>query len=274
MILYKLIFGSIENKKRNEATDFIEYYISALLHNGQACGEYVTVLQKNKLCAYVTMQGVKANTKNNHSKWGEKWLVKIEEIFGCRPSWELIDDEFPKKEESWEDTPFLYLSTNLNDFGSPIRKGSNGKRVPVYLLPGEHEDRESIYFWQRAYKNHDSIWMACGELEIPTYKQLAVPSSELSENGREICSYIEKTTGIPTFYYLMRHWGRRSNEEHRRCPGCGENWAVENRDNDLESPFHKFDFSCDPCRLVSHISSASDDERHAVIGEWKKPKKV
>ena len=102
MILYKLVFGAIRNVKREEATDFIESYISALMHNGQACGEYVTVLQENKLCAYVTMQGVKANTMKAHSKWGKKWLIEIEKTFGCSPSWELIDDELPKRDEDWK----------------------------------------------------------------------------------------------------------------------------------------------------------------------------
>jgi hypothetical protein len=44
MILYKLIFGSIEEKKREKAEKLIEYYIATLFHNGQACGEYFTVL--------------------------------------------------------------------------------------------------------------------------------------------------------------------------------------------------------------------------------------
>ncbi len=273
MILYKIQFGSPKNSEREEAKELIEYYISALLHNGQACGEYFTVLQSNKLCAYVIMQSIKANAKNNHCQYGIKWLIKVEEFFGVSPTWELIDDDVPKQKIKWDKAPFLYLYTNLNEWVSPICRGDTGEQIPVYLLPGEHEDREKINFWQRSYQSHDSIWMGCGELEIATYKQLATPFSGLAEDGREICAYIEKITGIPTYYYLMRYWGRRTNEERRKCPGCGNKWHIESKSELDPPPFFEFDFMCEKCRLVSHISSSDDDERHAVIGEWRKPNK-
>jgi predicted nucleic acid-binding Zn ribbon protein len=83
------------------------------------------------------------------------------------------------------------LFTHKNDWESPICRGDNGESVPLYFLPGEHEDREKIYFLQQEYRDYDSIWMSCGELEIPVYKQLATPDSELSSTGRELCTYIE-----------------------------------------------------------------------------------
>ncbi len=272
MILYKLTFDDIDKDKRKEADELIENYISALYHNGQACGEYFTVLQNGRICAYLILQGIRANTKKYHCEYGKKWLAKISEILDITPTWELIDDEAPKRDVNWNKSPFLYLYTSLNDWESPIYRGDNGKSIPLYLFSGEHEDRESIYFWQRTYQSYDSIWMRCGELEIPTYKQLATPSSELAVDGRKICSYIEKTSGVPTYYYLMRHWGRRNKEELRKCPGCGKHWSLGNNYEEVNSSFHKFDFMCEPCRLVSHVSNSCDDERHAVIGEWRKPK--
>jgi len=270
MILYKVIFGNVGKHKREEAENLVQYYISALLHNGQACGEYFTVLQKGNICAYVNLQGKDANSPQYHCIYGNKWLEKIEDIFGNKPIWKVIDDEIPQTIEDWDQAPFMYLFTRMNDWESPICRGDNGNPVPLYLLPGEHEDREKIYFWQRKYRDYDSIWMGCGELEIPVYKQLAAPGSELGLTGREICAYIEKATGVPTYYYLMRHWGRRKGEDQRACPACGQKWAQAYKAKMNDSPFHAFDFMCEPCRLVSHVSSACDDERHAVIGEWRK----
>ena len=103
------------------------------------------------------------------------------------------------------------------------------------------------------------------------YKQLANPNSELSEQGRNICFTIEKTTQIPTYYYLIRYWGRK-NEADRKCPGCGGKWFIP---SDINEPkFHQFEFMCSKCKLVSHIPSSCDNERYARIGEYKKRNKL
>ena len=273
MILHKLIFGKIEDSKREEAEDCVESYISALYHNGQACGEYFTVLQNGKICAYLNLPGKEALLDKYHCEYGREWLKKVEDIFGYLPTCNVIDDEVPDIGVDWDNAPFLYLFTHLYDGESPICRGDNGKPIPLYLLPGEYENRERTYFWQHTYKSYDSIWIGSGVLEIPVYKQLATPTSELATDGREICAYIEKVTGIPTYYYLMRYWGRRNGEEYRKCPGCGQNWTQIHDQKQEKPPFYFFDFLCEPCRLVSHISSTCDDERHAVIGEWRSIKK-
>lgn len=264
-----MTFGKVADSNREEAQECVENYISVLFHNGQACGEYFTVFQKNILHAYINLQGMNALEEQYHCEYGKNWLNKVRDIFGCNPTWEVIDDDASQEQVHWRDAPYLYLFTHMNDWASPICRGDNGKPIPLYLLPGEHKNREDIYFWQREYRDCDSIWMGCGELEIPAYKQLATPTSMLASTGRENCEYIQQVTGIQTYYYLMRYWGRRSGEKHRKCPSCGGSWRQNESQDNLDAPFYTFDFKCDPCRLVSHISSANDDERHAVIGEWR-----
>jgi len=151
-------------------------------------------------------------------------------------------------------------------------RGDNGKPIPVYRLPGTHEDREAIYFWQRTYHEYNGIWLGCGELEIPVYKQLADPSSELSQKGREICRAVEKAIRIPTYYFLMRYWGRRSGEDERLCPGCGRAW-LSRYPTDHPRGWWQFAFQCHNCRLVSQVADCDEDERHAVIGEYTKQRK-
>nr|WP_236714450.1 DUF2310 family Zn-ribbon-containing protein [Acinetobacter venetianus] len=187
------------------------------------------------------------------------------EFFSCEPAWECIDDDVPEQNTHWKNVSFLYLNTHMDDWQSPVCRGDNGYPIPIFLLSGEHQQREEIYFWQQEYKNCDQAWINSGALEKVAYKQLATPDSELSKAGQKICKYVEEVTGIATYYYLQRYWGRRKNEDTRLCPSCGQNWSTGLN----SSEFHHFAFQCDQCRLVSHLDVSYEDERHTVIGEWR-----
>lgn len=268
MILHKVIFGAVPPRKREEAVDALESYLSVMFHNGQAVGEYFHVMQDGKLCAYVHLAGVNALSVKYQSSYHSDRMAKLVAVFGQAPHWTVIDDDAPKRDTTWSKSPFLYLFTHFNTWKSPLCRGDSGKPIPLYRVPGSHEDREAIYYWQNTYRDYDSIWIGCGHLEIPVYRELASPDSELSQQGREICQQIETAIGIPTYYYLMRYWGRRNGEETRRCPGCGGSWHVTapvRRAN----RFCDFPFRCDKCRLVSHLGDTLDQRRHAKIGEWK-----
>jgi len=102
---------------------------------------------------------------------------------------------------------------------------------------------------------------------------LADPASELAEEGRDLCRAIESATGVPTFYYLMRYWGRPKAEERRRCPGCGDAWRTE-RPREPPNRFWQFDFKCDRCRLVSHLGAANDGGRRVRVGEFDEKRKA
>ena len=267
MILHEVTFGPVDRKNRQDAEIFVEYYLAALLHNGQVCGEYFIVVKKGSLTALLSLSGMKAKSLRYHCKYGKKRFKQIKEFFGKPPQWKLLEDVGPKRDTTWMGAPFLYLCTDHLTWESPLCRGDNGKPIPLYRLPGAHEDREAIYFWQDAYHAYDAIWMKCSALEIPVYKQLADPSSELSQQGLKICKAIEKVTGVPTYYYLTRYWGRRDNEDKRKCPGCGSAWRMANPSH-RSSGFWHFAFQCKRCRLVSHLADSNDDERHAVIGEF------
>ena len=141
------------------------------------------------------------------------------------------------------------------------------------MLPVAFEHKEQLYFWQRSYYHHDNIWLGSGALEIGAYRQLADPASELAEHGRDLCREIETATGVPTFYYLMRYWGRLKGEEQRLCPGCGTAWRTE-RSREWPGRFWQFDFNCDRCRLVSHLGVSTDGGRHTRIGEFDEKRKA
>ncbi|MCG7531633.1 Zn-ribbon-containing protein [Psychrobium sp. MM17-31] len=268
MILHKLIFGRISDVDREQAEEYIKSYISVLFHNGQACGEYFSVLEQGELCAYINLPELAASESKHHCQYGKKWLAKIEAIFQQSPIWNVIDDELPAVDVDFTESPFLFLNTEYDEYESPIYRGDNDYSIPLFKFFNTHEEREAVYYWQREYQELETIWIRGGALEMLAYKELANPSSTFSCGGREICQAIEKFTGIPTYYYLFRYYGRRENEDARKCPSCGKKWQNKHQQNDPS--FHHFDFICHDCRLVSHLSIDNSDERHAVIGEWRK----
>ncbi len=266
MFLCNIQFGKKLNKSKDFYEDLLTDYISSLFHNGQLCGEYFFTWTDKILNAHATLSHPAAFAEKYHSEWSIKKLNEIIKYFGKRPKWILLDDDIPKKPAHYKGSPFLYLFTTAFRWESSIRRGDNGKAVSSIIFPITPKIRESIYRWERTYRQYDNIWLGCGELEIPVYKQLAAPESELSIQGREICSNIEKASGIPTYYFLMRYWGRKKRESARKCPSCGKKWNKKTNN----SKFWHFPFQCRKCRLVSHEADSYDDERHARIGEYKK----
>jgi predicted nucleic acid-binding Zn ribbon protein len=267
MILYEVTFGKVAAKDRQEAEDLVDWYLSCLVKNGQACEDYFLILRSSKLCAYVALRGTKAHLPKYHCEYGRGYLKRVKAFFGTAPRWKLIDDDAPHRDTLWTGASFLYLATHMLDYESPLWRGDNGKPIPFYRVPGTHEDRQSVHFWSYGYRSHDLIWFRSGALEIPAYRQLAEPSSDLSQEGLALCAMIEKATGVPTYYYIMRFWGRRKGEERRKCPGCGRKWRTQHPAEE-GGPFWQFAFRCERCRLVSHLAVADDDERHASIGEY------
>lgn len=273
MILHKLTFGKTTPVTATEAEEVAEEYLCMLAHSGQADRRYVLVSQNEHLCVYIEIAGVQAHRLKFHSKYGRESLKKVTAWFGQEPVWERLDDAGPWRDTTWTNAPFLFLFTHFLDHESPLCRGDTGKPIPLYRLPIRHEFDPGISFWQSSYRDHDSLWMSSGTLEILAYKQLALPDSKLSGYGRDICEYVEETTGVPTYYYLHRYYGRREGEDNRKCPGCGRSWRTEYPLNDNGSAWHHFGFRCEKCRLVSHIASISDEPRYAHIGEWRKPKR-
>ena len=266
MIFFKLNFGSISDKNPDEAENVAQTYLASLCHDGQIYKEYFLFPQNGCLCAYMKALGSQALSMKYHSERGAEDLKKVIAFFGKAPEKNQMSDNARKRDVTWKNAPFLYLFTHAFDDESPLCRGDNGRPVPVYRLKYASCERSEIYRWQCTYRELDSIWLDSGKLEIPAYKLLAEPDGELALAGREICARIEKTTGIPTYYYLMRYWGRKKNEEKRKCPGCGRSWHKYNMiEQEYEIP--DFFFQCDRCRLVSSIASNFEDERHAVIGD-------
>jgi len=274
MIFYQISFGPYIKDKYEETNNLIEDYLSSLYLNGQIHEEYSIMPWNGEIVAYVNAQEFDANRLKYHSHWGKEKLQRINHFLGQKPIWRCNEDFPTKHKTNWKDAPFLYFVTNYCESRTPLVRGDTAMSIPLYRVPITDLERNDICSWLWRYKSLDNVWMGSSELEIEAYRVLAEPDSECSKNGRECCLAIEKATGIPTYYYLRRFFGREyAEEKERRCPGCGKSWFVKRPEKEIkDKPFWKFDFQCKKCRLVSNCA-IDLSIRYAKIGEPRKEKK-
>jgi predicted nucleic acid-binding Zn ribbon protein len=268
MILANVKFSCPKKRLRRRIEALVESYLPRLLHQGQIGSDYLYAWSGGVMNAYVQLVAPDAFAFRHHSEYGRETLAELTKASCKTPEWIVLDDDDRKRTATWRRAPFLYLFTHAFDDGPAFCRGDNGKPVPSYHFPIPYRERESLYFWQSDYRHHDRIWLGSGTLEIPAYRELVDPTSELSQHGRELCRQVEEATRIPTYYFLFRYWGRRKNEASRKCPGCGRSWRTRNA-ADKGAGFWRFAFQCRKCRLVSHFGDSFDNERHAAIGEFK-----
>ncbi len=267
MLLSQATFGLPPTRvDKTEVDEAITSYLISLQRNGQICGDFLHSLCKGKYVAYAYLARPDATQKDFYSQYGMKDLELIRQLFGSDPSWEVLADEVPNNFHDFSTSSFLYLFSSF-DGASPICCGDTGEPLPSYLIPIEDDDRERLYFWSREYNRMDNIWFSSGELEIAAYQQLASPHSLLAKQGMELAANIEAVLKKPTYYFLMRYYGRGDREQNRRCPRCNGDWRVTYDGNESLRFWH-FPFRCVECRLVSQMADAAYDPEWAHIGEF------
>jgi predicted nucleic acid-binding Zn ribbon protein len=270
MIFYRVSFGYYDKNDFEDAITAVNNYLVALTGNGQIDKNYTIVPWQKQVVAYLNAIGLEADLLKSHSARGKECLQEIEKFFKRPPVWCCNEDFPPKQKAVWKNASFLYLYVPDNQQGTPLYRGDNNDAIPLYRVPIADNERENICFWQQYYREYNNLWLENGKWSIDAYRMLADPESELSKQGRELCLAIEKTTGIPTYYYLKRFFGRKFEEEiQRKCPCCSNSWAVEQPTQEISEPkrFCHFYFQCQPCRLVSYPANGKINLRYAKIGE-------
>ncbi|HMJ64710.1 MAG TPA: DUF2310 family Zn-ribbon-containing protein [Candidatus Binatia bacterium] len=263
MILVELNFGRGRFLEKGELEDIAESYIASLFQYGQLCGEYFLTWIKGQLICHALIAGLGADKTRYQSDWNKADLKKVIKAFGRTPIWKIRDDEVPQRNTSWK-APTLYLFTHAFDWKPPLCRGDTGQPIPTFLLPLDPQRKNDLIGWQDEYALHDRLWLNSGSLEIAAYKELIEPNSQLSSEGREICGEIEKATGVPTYYFLIRYYAPAQGTDDRPCPGCGEPWHIP---QPQDAPFHNWPFRCEQCRLVSTLG-VEINKRLAKLGQW------
>ena len=268
MIFHQIEFGAYQKGKFDEAYDLVDSYLSSLIRDGQIFYDTKIVPWQNKVYAYVDTAGPQAFLRKYHSAAGREKLGEVKNYFNREPTGIVHEDSPPIREVSWKKASSLFLCTNHIEKASPISLGDREATVPIYLLPLSDQLRDEIYRWQCAYRAVDQVWFDSETLETPAYREMTDPQSTLSQNGRRLCTEIEKATGIRTYYYLHRFYCYEDNQKEmcRPCPNCGKNWHVESYEGYHFGPFFQFGFRCESCRLVSH-DGLHISNRYAKIGD-------
>jgi predicted nucleic acid-binding Zn ribbon protein len=188
------------------------------------------------------------------------------------PVWRQLDAGTPVRIAPTTEPGFTLFTTFL-DRTSPLAAGSDGRPVPLIDLGLAPPLREDLLRWADRYQHLDALWLDSGALEVPAYRQLADPAGELMQDGRALAAQVEAACRRPVYVYLLRHYGHDLGEDDRPCPGCGRAWRQERAADDAPSAgLARFDFRCEPCRLVGHVAPSVDEHALAQVGAWSGPR--
>ena len=239
--------------ENDKVADCFDLLLSQWRSNGQVLGKEFPIAEIDNVYQAFLMvpqpDALDAVHDNEYSKSARKKLETLTTLSVqiLSQESESIDPCNCKKRLS------LILYTNYVSLESPLRCGDCFGPIPLYVLKKQEMSRgelhDQIMSWQSDYEACDTLQMNCATGEKFGLREITRFDSSLSKRGREVCEVIENATQTPTFYYLLRYYGRsKKAERERKCPSCGGDWLLEEKLLDL------FDFKCDACRLLSNIA--------------------
>jgi len=235
-----------------------EGLVGDLLRNSQIIGEPAKGIVQARLKAFVRLPAVDALASEHASNYVRRSLKEVETVFGTEPRVTILDPGGQKPATSWQDAAYLVVCGGAPDGLAPLRN-ETGVPVPSYLLPIDEQLSEGLCFWARRNEYLEGLWFA-SDLEEESLRQLADPRSGHRQESRELATRIEQATKKQVYTCLFRHYGFAPDDEATRlCPLCGKAWRVRDE---------LWDFRCEPCRLVSHLAPALDENGWARIGAW------
>lgn len=238
-----------------EQLDEISYgLLAALRKNGQIINsDWSIAVSGRSLQTFVTILAPDALDLKHANKYVHREIAAAIEQGFSAPQVEIIG-ESPGISEGTicNCQPHSYvLYTHYLEIGSPVKCGNCFAHVPLYRLPKTYDGDEyyDLLMWERDYQACDTLKMHCTTGERFGIREMSDVRSSLAKQGRAIGDKLTALTGKPTYYYLYRYKLRTNiiKEKQRRCPSCDREWLVENK-------WHRFDFKCERCRLVSDLS--------------------
>jgi predicted nucleic acid-binding Zn ribbon protein len=242
-------------ERLRERLDEISYgLLGSLYQNGQIIGRDYRIAKCGRILrAFVSMLEADALDLKYANKCVRMEIEKEMKIGFEPPQVKVIGESIRISEghscNCQSDT--YILCTDFIEHGSPIKCGSCFADVPLYHLPktDDSDTYSNILRWAADYRSCDTLQMNCMTGERFGIGQMSDPHSSLATQGRKICDRLTELTTKPTYYNLYRYkaHARLVTERRRKCPSCDGAWL-------LEAQWHRYDFKCDRCRLVSNIA--------------------
>jgi len=252
MYIAEIKFKIDEKISDEDISDSLMRFLGALRMNGQIFGSEFPIAKKQD---YVSATVMIPEIDSLNDKYRNEYVSNsMEQIYRLGLSNQSIDvigkDPGSGDVCSCRRHEFYILYTNYLLIESPLHCGNCFGNIPLYKIPhtssGEYHD---IVCWQSDYQACDNLQMNCTTGERFGLREMSRHDSSLTKQGLKICEIISKSTKIPTYYYLYRHYGRSKKAEMaRRCPSCNQEWLIKTVLHEL------YDFRCDKCHLLSNIA--------------------
>ena len=245
-------FALLEDADQEEAVDAIQGLLGAWWRHGQVLNlDAHLAVSSGAAIASVFLPEADALDARFNGSLAASEIEGLQAVIDGPPSVEILgSDPTAAAACSCEERSALILFTHFLNRVSPLRCAGCFLPVPLYRLDlADAEVVDDLRMWEHTYRACDELEIDSGFGESFARQNLWQLDSGLSERGRDVCTDLKASTGLPTYYYLARGSGKSVAAETKRpCPGCGGAWR-------LQEPLHgHFDFRCDPCLLLSNIA--------------------
>ncbi len=264
-MIVTIFFGSEKEFKKDldSKIDSIWPFIGCLEKEGVVFGEPILGVQKEDIVCITKCFAPFSLKETCISEYTISALNRIIEEFGQEPRFEF--GSLPKKTSSKIVNPkSILLFTHFLDNCSPIVDPQTGKAIPMHHVKMVYQTKEGLLWWQEMYKSFDrQFMMGHDKIEMTAYKQIADPNSEFGKESRKLAKDIEEETGVPTYYFLMRHFAFDCGEKDLPCPVCSNEWLKK---DDFKVKLKFVEWVCHSCRIMSSSGVSYDGKRKASIG--------
>lgn len=236
-----------------EAVSQFTSLIGSYYQNGQVLHKHLNTYGADGLITYIaeTQEEDSLDAKYNN-QFVKMRIGLLEEHCGNKLDVKLLGKSHEEVAVcNCPKSDFYLLIADFNSVDSPVKCGTCFDVVPLYKLPAHAESGYyDVLAWEQNYKAVDTIQINSHAGEEWALEQMSNPNSELSVQGRAVCTVIEQNTSTHTYYYLHNEKETTVEEElDSVCPACKTPWL-------LTQPLAGgiFPFKCDNCRLLSTFS--------------------
>ena len=250
MYVGRLIITKQSPSEDDAVSDAINALLGSLRMNGQICGREFPIAVTTAGYVVTVLLPEKTSLDALHRNLYVRMSLQKLQVAGLEASGLEFNEDLDGEDVCACKHPTSYiLYTTYVSLESPLRCGDCFSPVPLYRIPPtKDEEYNNVLVWESYYQACDTLQMNCTPIERTAMRQLTHLESGLSQDGLAICHQIKELTQIQVYYYLYRYKGRSLQQEKKRlCPSCQREWL-------LPEKWHRFDFRCDHCGLVSNIA--------------------
>lgn len=250
MILHHVQFTPGTARQLKAVYELVGLIASSMQRFGQIEGDYFICRRKGRVQLYAHFAAVHAWARKHCSIECRGFMDQLHDRLSRPPEWSRLEDRsnYPVSDLGGAESLLLFAQP-LTSLG-PVRHGTNGRRIPAYLLSVPESVREELYDWSCNYRATAEIYFGSGAIRGRAHTELTDVDSELMQRGRRLSSMIAEQTGVATFLMVER-WDSDSGCETAvgKCPHCGE--RLGRKAMSVHLPYVKA--ACIGCKLASGV---------------------